>query len=91
MIVIGFIHNLVFDRFFYNKRWQADETILPTAVRDNAESLKSSHKTGGVRNLLKISAPLPLIRTFRMSLLLARSIWVDCTFKSVQQDLAKKA
>jgi hypothetical protein len=37
---------------------------------------------GGGRNLLKIPAPLPLIRTFRMSPLLARSISLDSTFNT---------
>jgi hypothetical protein len=32
-----------------------------------SKTVKGSHRMGGVRNLLKISAPFPLIRTFRMS------------------------
>jgi hypothetical protein len=41
---------------------------------------------GSRRNFLKISAPLPLIRTFRMSPLLARSISLDGTFNEMEQE-----
>ncbi len=49
--------------------WQLGSLLL-TAVRGGAESLKGSHRMGDGRNLLKISASLPLIRTFLMSPLL---------------------
>jgi hypothetical protein len=52
--------------------------------------VKGSHRMGDGRNLLKISAPLPLIRTFRMSPLLARSISLDSTCKRQRPCLIRK-
>jgi hypothetical protein len=45
------------------------------------ETIKGSLRIGGGRKMLKISALLPLIRTFQMIPLLARSISLDSTFK----------
>ncbi len=55
--------------------------IASNCVRGGAVTLKNSHRMRGGQHSLKISAPLPLIRTFWMSPLLARSI-SDSTFKS---------
>ncbi len=52
---------------------------LPTAIRGVVESLKVSQRMGRAK-LLNISAPLSLIKSFRMRLLLVRSISLDCTF-----------
>jgi hypothetical protein len=49
-------------------------------TRKRSKTLKGSLRMGGGRNMLKISALLPLIRTFQMNPLLARSISLDSTF-----------
>jgi hypothetical protein len=55
--------------------------LVPITVRDGAVTLKGSHKMGDGRIFLKTSAPLSLMTTYRMCLILARSISLDSTFK----------
>ncbi len=57
------------------------ESRLPTVVRDGVVSLKGFHRTGDGRIFLKTSAPLSLIKTFRINTISAGSISLDCTFK----------
>ncbi len=58
---------------------------LPTAARGGEESLQGSHRKGGGLNLLKISAPLSVIRTFRTSPVLVKYTSLDSTFKQQKQ------
>ncbi len=63
-------------------RWQFISE-LPATVRGGFESLMGSCRVGDIRIFLKTSAPLSLIKVFRMNLILAWSISLDNIFDSV--------
>ncbi len=68
------------------------ELCVPLAIRfpianyctvwDGAVAFKGSHRMGSWRNLLKISAPLPLIKIYQMRPFAARSILQDSSFNT---------
>ncbi len=57
--------------------------IVNQKTRRRTKTLKGSLRMGGGRNLLRISAPLPVINSFRTRPLLAWSISMDSTFKTI--------
>jgi hypothetical protein len=54
---------------------------LPITVQYGTVALKGSHKMGDGPIFLKTSAPLSLMTTYRMSLILAGSISLDSTWE----------
>jgi len=59
--------------------WQ-ERSQLSTAVQDDTESLKGSHKMGDGQISTKFSAPLSLINTYQMNVISAGSFSLDSTF-----------